>query len=191
MKNLKTLSILALLFFAFACTTDNKSENSESEIKEPKRNIHEASFFGDVESIKEHIAFGSDLNVKDDYGSSPLHIAITFNKKEAARELILGGADLEIKSNDGSTPLITAAFYGRTEIVRTLLENGANPEAQNNYNAKAYDNVSMPFEQLKPIYDQISKDLGPLGFKLDYDELQKERLVIAQMLTSDSTKQNN
>ncbi|QNL20441.1 ankyrin repeat domain-containing protein [Hyphobacterium sp. CCMP332] len=191
MKNLTSLLILALLFFVIACTSENKNKDESSEKSKPGRNIHEASFFGDVESIKEHIAYGSDLNVKDDYGSTPLHIAITFNKKEVAQELIRGGADLESKSNDGSTPLISAAFFGRTEIVRSLLDHGANPNAQNQYNAKAYDNVTIPFDQLKPVYDQLSRDLGPLGFKLDYDELKKERLVIAQMLETDSVNITN
>jgi hypothetical protein len=35
---------------------------------------------------------------------------------------------------------------------------------------------------VKPIYDQISRDLGALGLKLDYDRLEKTRPVVAKML---------
>ncbi len=189
MKILNSLFIISLVFFSFACGSKSENQESDSENSAPKVNIIEASFFGNVDAIKEHIAYGSDLNVKDDYGSTPLSIAITFNKKDVATELIKGGADLEMPSSDGSTPLISAAFFGRTSIIESLIEAGANIEARNSYGATALDNVTMPFDQLKPVYDQLSKDLGPMGFKLDYDNLKEERNKIALILESAAKKQ--
>ena len=70
--------------------------------------IHTAAFMGDIKAIKQHIAASSDLNVKDQYGSTPLTIAATFGKIEIAQALIEAGANLNIKNAEGSTPLHTA-----------------------------------------------------------------------------------
>ena len=132
--------------------------------------------------VKQHITAGTDLNVKDQYGSTPLIIASTFGKTDIAKELIDGGADLNIKNNDGSTPLHIAAFFCRTEIVKALLDKGADKSLLNNYGSTAIASVSSEFKDVKPIYDQMSKDLGPLGLKLDYKHLEATRPVIAELL---------
>lgn len=148
--------------------------------------ITEAAFFGNVQEIKAHIAHGSDLNAKDAYGSSSLHIAALFNKTEVAKLLINGGANLNEKSADGSTPLHTAAFFGRTDIVKALLNKGVDVTIRNNYNSTALESISSPFEDVEPIYDQMGKDLGPLGLKLDYNQLKENRPVIANLIKAKS-----
>lgn len=148
--------------------------------------ITDAAFFGNVAEIKAHIAHGSDLNQKDAYGSSSLHIAALFDKPEVAKLLINGGANLNEKSADGSTPLHTAAFFGRTEIVKALLEKGVDVSIRNNYNSTALESVSAPFEAVVPVYDQMGKDLGPFGLKLDYKQLKANRPVIANLIKAKS-----
>jgi len=185
LKTSKVLCVLAIIFAlssTVACQqSEEKSTKSELEEK-PSTPIQEAAFFGNVKVIKQHVAAKSNLNEKDDYGSTPLHIAATFGKTKAAKLLIDSGADINAKSADGSTPLHTAAFYGRVEIVQALLEKNADMSVKNSYEATALESVSAPFEALKPMYDQISKDLGPLGLKLDYEQLKKDREVIAEMI---------
>jgi ankyrin repeat protein len=175
---MKHLFSLMVLLSIVAC-----SSSESGQPKAPSKSIHEAAFFGDAEAIKQHIAFGTDLNQKDEYGSTPLSIAITFNKPAVAHALINGGADLSATTADGSTALHSAVFYGRTEIVKELLKKNVNLEAVNNFGSTPLAIVTTPFEQVKPIYDQISKDLGPLGFRLDYDELQLARIEISQLLS--------
>lgn len=171
------ISIITVLSLIACSSPTQKDENMT-----PKKSIHEAAFFGDLPSIEQHIAAGTDLNQKDEYGSTPLNIAITFNKEEVAIALIKGGSDLSVTTADGSTPLISAAFFGRTAIVQELIHNKADITATNSFGATALATVSTSFEEVKPIYDQISKDLGPLGFKLDYHSLQTERKAIAELL---------
>jgi ankyrin repeat protein len=155
---------------------------SETTSESPSVALHTATFLGNLEALQQHIKYGSDLNKKDDYGSTPLIIAATFGKTEIAKALINAGADLNLTSNDGSTPLHTAAFFCRTEIVKALLEKGANKNIKNSYGSTPRDAVSTPFENVKGIYDQISKDLGPLGLKLNYKHLEITRPIIAEML---------
>lgn len=180
-----TSALLFVLFLSFSsCGNKQVSSNKEkeTEVKQPTIGLHEAIFMGNLPAISQHIDAGSDLNVKDQYGSTPLIVAATFNKIDAAKLLIDGGADVNSTSNDGSTPLHTAAFYCRVEIVEALLSKNADKSIRNSYGSTALESISGPFEDVKAIYDQISKDLGPFGLKLDYEYLETTRPVIAEML---------
>ncbi|KPK28479.1 MAG: hypothetical protein AMJ61_02180 [Desulfobacterales bacterium SG8_35_2] len=155
---------------------------SQTSVKPPNIDIYTATLFGDLKAVHQHIKAGTDLNKKDDYGSTPLIIAATFGKTEVARALIEAGADLNITNSDGSTALHSAAFLCHTEIVKALLDNGADKNIKNNFGSTALESISGPFENVKGIYDQFSKDLGPLGLKLDYKQLERTRPIIAEML---------
>lgn len=194
MKNLKlktaqkwfTTSLTVIFLGAASCNQAQEKSSKEAKIEAPSTTIQEAVFFSNTDAIKGHIAAKTDLNQKDDYGSAPLHVAATFGKTDVALLLIAGGANLNEKSADGSTPLHTAAFFGRTDIVKALLQNKADVTLRNNYNSTALESVSASFDDVKPIYDQLSKDLGPFGLKLDYDQLRADRPVIAEMIKAHS-----
>ena len=184
-RNLNKLTLMVSFLLLIACSGERERETTATTIEAaPSIGIHEATFSSNVKAIKAHVAAKSDLNEKDEYGSLPLTIAATFGKTEAAKILIKGGADINARSGDGSTPLHTAAFFCRTEIVKALLAAGADTGLRNNYGVTALESISTPFDDVKMIYDQISKDLGPLGLKLDYDHLQNARPVIAEMLSN-------
>ncbi len=185
LKSAKFVSVLVIMLAlgsTVACQQTQEKNQGSKEAAKPDTPIQEAAYFGNTKVIKQHVAAKSDLNEKDDYGSTPLHIAATFGKTEAAKLLIQSGADINATSADGSTPLHIAAFYGRVEIVKALLAKNATVSVKNSYDATALESVSAPFEVLKPMYDQISKSLGPLGLKLDYEQLQKDRKVIAELI---------
>ena len=186
-------SIMGLLLIAglVACGTNAKSEEeskSDSSTKEktveaPSMDIHTATVLGDLKVIKQHIDAGTDLDEREPtMGSTPLISAAVFGRTEVARALIEAGADVNIQNNEGSTALHTAAFLCRTEIVEMLLAHGADKNLLNIYGSTPLASVAGPFEPVKPIYDEFSKNLGPLGFKLDYEQLETTRPVIAQML---------
>jgi len=190
--SIKTLSAILFsvsLLTITSCNSQEKKQSnnkessvSQTKVKPPSVDIHTATFMGNLSAVRQHINAGSDLNVKDQYGSTPLIIATLFGKTDVAISLIEAGADLHITGNDGSTPLHTAAFFCRTEIVKALLANGADKTLKNNYGSTALASVSTSFNDVKGIYDQFSKDLGPLGFKLDYKHLELTRPKIAKML---------
>jgi len=177
---------IGFIFINYACgnktAKTQKQDAKQTIIQAPKVSIHEDAFMGNVKAIEQHIAAKSDLNIKDQFGSSPLAIAATFNKVDVARALINGGADLSIKGADGSTALHTAAFFCRKEIVSALLDGGADKDATNNYGSTPLQSVSGSFDEVKAIYKQINKDLGPLGLRLDYEELKTIRPEIAELL---------
>lgn len=144
--------------------------------------LHEAALTGNLEAIHHHIDAGSDLNMRDDYGSTPLIVASTFGKTAVARALMGAGAELEAANNDGSTPLHIASFLCYPDIVTALLEHGANPNATNSNGNTPLQGVAGSFEDVRPVYDAIGGALSPLGLRLDYDRIRSTRPVIADML---------
>lgn len=185
-------AILAIVLLSnTACSSyqdnpvDAKSQSTASSgnVKPPSIDIHTATVMGNLDAITQHISAGSNLNEKDPYGgSSPLISAAVFGKTEIAKALIEAGADLSIKNNEGSTALLTAAFFCRVEIVQMLLDKGADKSVKNNFGSTALESVTVPFKDVKAFYDILGKQLGSYGLKLNYEELQKTRPVIAEML---------
>ena len=186
-----TMAIFSIILFAVAAcgeghgnSVDEKNQTPVSQVSEnpPDMDIYSASLMGNLKAVQQHIQAGTDLNKKDPYGSTPLIIAATFGKTDVARALIDAGADLNITNNDGATALHSAAFLCRTDIVQALLDHGADRNIRNHFGSTALESISGPFEEVKPIYDQFSKDLGPFGLKLDYEYIKTIRPKIADML---------
>jgi len=197
MKNLKqsklpaiALTVTLMIFTGFfGCVNSgekeagNQSEMGITDAKPPKLDIHAAALMGDVDAIRQHIKAGTDLEQKDPMGgSTPLITACVFGKTEVARALIEAGADLNAKNNDGSTPLHCAALFGYPDIVSHLLAHGADKMQTNNAGEFPIRAVEVSFDKMVPIYDFFSEQLGPLGLKLDYDDLKVKRPQIAEML---------
>lgn len=178
------VTLLAALLLSACGGKGNATQNAaESDIKAPEIDIHTAVISDNMEAVKQHIAAGSDLNVRDPFGgSSPLISAAVFGKTEMAKVLIDAGVDLNFQNNDGSTALHTAAFFCRPEIVQLLLEKNADKTIKNKFGATAYENVAGSFSDIKAAYDMMGKVLGPMGLTLDYAYIEKTRPEIAEML---------
>jgi len=183
--------IFAIVLTLASCGNSKQNSDKEAEqateaptkVKPPSMDLHTATFLGDLDAVKQHIATGTDLDQREPtMGSTALISAAVFGKTDVARALIEAGADVNIQNQEGSTALHSAAFLCRTEIVKMLLENGADKELKNIYGSTPLASVSGPFSEVKGIYDEFSKQLGPLGLKLDYDQIEKTRPVIADML---------
>jgi hypothetical protein len=198
MKVFKKNSFIMLLTFSFivlllinACAQSGSSNNTKagnnSKAKviadKPKIDIQAAIISGNLEAVKQHIEAGTDINIKDQMsGSTPLITAATFGRTDIAKALIDGNADLDIKNNEGSTALHAAAFFCRIEIVQMLIDAGADKSIKNNHAATARQSVTGPFTEMKPIYEMIKQQLEPLGLKLDLNEVETARPIIAMML---------
>jgi ankyrin repeat protein len=198
MKALKITSFKMAVNFSFiiililnACAQSGSSNNTKSEnttkaksiVAKPEMDLPAAIISGNLEVVQQHIEAGTDINMKDQMsGSTPLMTAATFGKTAIVKALIDANADLDLKNSEGSTALHAAAFFGRIEIVQMLLDAGADKTIKNNYAATPRQSVTVPFTEMKPVYETIRQQLEPLGLKLDLKELEINRPVIAMML---------
>lgn len=192
-NSIKTLIIIPFIFLLFtnACTKSAKKidtntvQNSkkESVVAQPKIDIQTAIMTDNLEVVKQHVAAGTDINKKDQMsGATPLISAVTFGKTNIVKTLIDAKADLNIKNNDGATALHVAAFFCRVEIVQLLIDVKADKTAKNNFGATARESVLGSFTEVKPFYEMLQQQLGPLGLQIDLEEIEKTRPVIAMML---------
>lgn len=180
-----TLIILGLSSLLWFGNFNAAPSNPEvpSIVNAPEMGLHEAVVRGDLNIVQQHIDANSDLNIAEPTGgSSPLISAATFGQTEAALALIKAGADVNFQNKEGSTPLITAAFFCREDIVKHLLENGADPSVKNLAGSTALNAVSSEFSAVKGIYEYFAKTYEPMGMKLDLNEIEKMRPVIAEIL---------
>ena len=80
----------------------------------------------DLNTVNQHIAYGSDLNIQDGtFSNTPLNFAGIYGLTEIANALVDAGADLNLVNADNFTPLCNAAAWGHTEVVTILLDAGA------------------------------------------------------------------
>jgi ankyrin repeat protein len=70
----------------------------------------------------------------DEYGMTPLDIAVTDGNIDTVKLLISQGADVNVRDSDGNTPLHIAAEYGYINIAKLLISNRAKINIKNKDN---------------------------------------------------------
>jgi hypothetical protein len=85
---------------------------------------------------------GTDLNVQDPHGNTPLIVACQQGHLNVCKILERFGADLSKKNFKGNTALHYSMAYKFTDIANFLLENGADEFAINNEGLTCYEGLS-------------------------------------------------
>ncbi|MDB4794793.1 ankyrin repeat domain-containing protein [bacterium] len=152
---------------------DAQSEPSTD--KAPEISIHKAAGEGNIGAVKQHLAAGTDVNVKrlsmnDElkivYGETPLHMAVSEGKKETAELLIAQGADVNEKNEGGETPLNLASTK---EVSELLIAEGADVNARGFLGSTPLDQaIRNPFKDKNKaeIADILRKHGGKTGEEL-------------------------
>ena len=170
--------IFILIFFVSCSSTNQENETasiseessanqSVEVIKEPSSNIWVSAKKGDIESIKQHIAFGTNLNsVGSSRDETALIIASCQGHYEIVDLLVNNDVDLDIQNDEGVTAQFCAVFFGQTEIVQLLKDAGADPNIIMNQDLTAMDLVSVEWDsdresavKLYKIKYQVSFDI--------------------------------
>ena len=120
--------------------------------------IHDAAMNGNLAGVQAELDKGVGVNAKNDYGETPLDMAVWYNGEteiaallrkqggkhgvingaaaggdiEAVKEFLAAGTDVNTKDGWEWTPLHNAAWWGHKEIAELLLANGAGVNAKNN-----------------------------------------------------------
>lgn len=119
LRLLACLTIASLLLFA--C----------SEPERPTINLYRAIHAGDLDQIKRHLYWGTDINQAGTDGDYPLHTAARRGRVVIARELLKHGGDAKATNQAGRTPLQVALLEGKTQVASVLITQGAgnNPQS--------------------------------------------------------------
>jgi ankyrin repeat protein len=80
-----------------------------------------------IQSLVDHHA---NINSKNIYGETPLHLAAHANNLDAVKALVLNHADLTIKDNHGTTALQEAMQANQTDVVKIIQGKENSPIAQ-------------------------------------------------------------
>jgi len=80
---------------------------------------------GDGAEINRLAASGTNLDVRDDYGRTPLHVATFAKQREAIAVLAKAGADLNAQERDRYDAVTIASVADDPETLRLLIKLGA------------------------------------------------------------------
>jgi ankyrin repeat protein len=86
----------------------------------------------------------TNLDIKDNDGRVPLHLAVMSKRYVTLQELSDTGALLDIQDNDGNTPLHLAALQGDVSAVDILLKGGADIDVINYEHKMPLQCVTVP-----------------------------------------------
>ena len=137
---IKKFLFIPIIFLISICGSEDaditeKSESVEntvnSSVEEPTIDLITAVIENDIDTVSQHIAYGSDLNVQDGtFSNTPLNFAGIYGLTDIASALVDAGADLNLINDDNFTPLCNAAAWGHTSVVTILLDAGADLSAK-------------------------------------------------------------
>jgi Zn-dependent protease with chaperone function len=103
--------------------------------------LMEASLDGDIERVNELLNAGENPNEMNEFGESPLLIAVENEEIEIIQALLKNGADPNLQDDYGWTPLMSAVMTENIEIGEILLEAGADPLLVDEDNMSAIDHA--------------------------------------------------
>lgn len=161
--------------------TDAPITAKKGEIPAGSTMMHIAAFVGNYDSLIKAAAFYNDktniLNIQDENGDTPLHIAVRQGFLGTARILLEAGAYLDIKNNNGLTPLAVAIkeYNGKNQaaFVKMLLTSAGNTKTHYDLSLSLDEETLNMAKGIKAVNDMINKynikegDISVRGYLLD------------------------
>jgi ankyrin repeat protein len=80
--------------------------------------------------VEQRVLWRSDPNVADEYGHTPLHLAVFQADVTLVRTVLAAGAKVDARDASDLTPLMVAAGAGACDVARALIAAGADVHAK-------------------------------------------------------------
>ncbi|MHB9146849.1 MAG: ankyrin repeat domain-containing protein [Candidatus Amoebophilus sp.] len=116
--------------------SNDEAYNLHTKDKEVNTALHWAVFRGDLEGVRHLLTRITNVNVKNKYGYTALHIAAYKGYEDIAtlliEQIMYKRTNIDVVDNEGNTPLHWAAQNGNIKIVALLLAKGAYVNATDN-----------------------------------------------------------
>ena len=120
-------ALIAVLILGSGCCSTNPAP-----VLMPAISIHETIETDDFAAFSQHLAAGTDVNLKDSrWGNTPLIHASYHGRQKMIDRLVKRGADLDAQSNNGWTALHVAVGQEHLGVVGQLLRAGADVTVRN------------------------------------------------------------
>ena len=119
MLRLQTGLLLFTIVALMACSQPVKP------IKTEDAALLAAARTGHAGTVRDMLASGASVNVKDEHGNTALIEAARNGHDDGVRTLLAAGADWKITNNDGQTALTLARLGGHDDVVAALTQAGA------------------------------------------------------------------
>ena len=127
------------------------------------RGLHAAAARGDAGKIEQLVAAGADINQRDAFGRTPLHVATFARQRAAVQALIKAGADKSAMENDRYDAVTIAAVADDEDTLRTLLSLGASAKLT----TSRYDGTAL-IAAAHLGHDGVVRQLIAAGAPLDH-----------------------
>lgn len=122
---------------------------------------------GDLDAAKAWVAQGRDIDVRDNFGATPLMRASDEGHLPIVQYLIEHKADVNAKAKNGATALIAAAHQDHLPIVQHLLSRGADVNATTNTGRTALHVTRMRLRE-QTIFGLLLGAMTDSGIKEEY-----------------------
>jgi ankyrin repeat protein len=130
-KNSFNLSLLVMLVAVGLLASGCWSAHPHSAY----RPIHQCAINGDAAGVAAELKqFPDELNLPEDDGLTPLHLAAENCHSNVVALLLAKGAKINVTAQDHATPLHLAAQEGCTDVVEVLLDRSAKINLRDNQN---------------------------------------------------------
>ena len=125
--------------------------------------LHAAAQQGNLAQIGGLVAAGNDINARDSYARTPLHVATFAVQREAINALIAAGARTELLERDRYDAVTIAAVADDEETLRVLLALGASAKLT----TSRYDGTAL-IAAAHLGHDGVVRQLIAAGAPLDH-----------------------
>ena len=125
--------------------------------------LHAAAHKGDTAKLEKLFAAKADLNARDPYGRTAIHVATFARQRDAIRALAKAGANLELLESDRYDAVTIASVADDDETLRVLLSLGASAKLT----TSRYDGTAL-IAAAHLGHDGVVKQLIAAGAPLDH-----------------------